>query len=210
MKWLEAPAPMKRGDKWTRKEIRCYLRWCNKPVNRTKILLSIMQNLSRRGYSYSMEQIEETWADMCLRLPLRLQGFDPRKGRSALDYLIAGCVQSAIDQQRVEHRRREIRRSMKPADLERFTAYVSGRDVEAEIVDRLTSQRLKQIIENDLASTDRHIVEAYYLEGKTLREIAQENEYTLTAAKMRLFRARRRLIQLWVDQEAQGVPRRAR
>ncbi len=210
MKWLEGPEPEKRGDEWTHREIRRYLRWCNKPVNRTKILLSIMQILSRKGYSCAIEQIEEIWADLCLRLPLRLQGFDPRKGRSALDYLITGCVQSAIDQRRVEHRRREIRRSMKPSDLERFTAFASGVDVESELVDRLTSQRLKQLVRDELAPADRRIVEAYYLDEKTLREIAQEVGCTPTAAKMRLFRARRRLIELWVGQEPQGIPRRVR
>ena len=211
MKQPRPPAPLKRGDEWSRSEIRRYLKWCNQPENRTNILLTIMQKLSWRGYRCSPEQIEEIWSDFCLQLRLRLQGYDPRKGRSAHDYLIAGCVQSAIDVDRVERRRRDIRRAMSPSDVARFSTLVRSRDVESDLVAHLDAQRLKRLIEDELSSTDQAVLKAYYLKEQTLKEIAREFEITRDAAKMRLYRARGRLIEILVKHEIfQEVPRSAR
>ncbi len=174
------------------------------------ILLLIEKKLWGRGYRCNPEQLEDLWADFCLRLSLRLQGYDPRWGRSALSYLIVGCVQSAIDRNRVDRRQGEIRRQMRPSDIERFSAYVEGRDVETELNRRLDAERVKRLMEEHLSSDDRDVLEAYYLEEKSLREIARDAKCTRHAAKMRLHRARRRL-KVLVDHEIlQESPRRAR
>ncbi len=210
MKQLNLPAPLKRGAEWSQGEIRRYLKCCSEPENSTVILLLIQREFARRGYFCSDDQRDEVWSDFCLKLPLRLQGYDPRKGRSVLKYVIVGCVQSAIDRNRVERKRREVIRGMQRTDLELLTT-TRGLDIESRLANQLDAQRLKQVMEDELSPSERRVLEAFYLEETTLREIARETGCTPGAAKMRLYRARQRLIQILIDKEIiQKVPRRAR
>jgi RNA polymerase sigma-70 factor (ECF subfamily) len=106
------------------------------------------------------------------------------------------AVTTCLDQWRAQQRRPELRR----ADLEEW---------ETETLDRMTVDHrgrrpgdllaTRELVEKFLArlkAEDRRVIVLFELEQRTIAEVCAETGWTFELAKMRLFRARRKLCRM--------------
>lgn len=179
---LVPPHADKLGAEWTRDDCITFIAWSHRPVHRLHVLSRLVAACRQAGIPLSNEEIEDLWSDFCMRLHLRIQGFDPSKG-ALLGYLIRGLVQSRKHTLR-RRQRREVEISEVGPGFE-----VDEGSQEQDLESKQLLSRLRHLLNDDYF----HVIYAHYYMGKSTPDIARALDVSESLVRMRLFRARMKL-----------------
>jgi RNA polymerase sigma factor (sigma-70 family) len=179
------------GRDWTAVDRLRVVVWLNRPASRDVLLRFAAFRLGQGYRTATFSDAEDVWSAFSVdRLGAVMRLFDPAEGtfvRFLFFTFGRECARTAL------RLRQRMARSTAEVEAVAIPARVDSPERAAERKE--TAHWLQTGIEA-LPASDREVIVQHYFENKELREIALALGVSVATAKVRLFRARRRLATL--------------
>lgn len=136
-------------------------------------------------------EAEDLVQEIFIRLSGEARSFDSKKG-SARTWIIQMIYRRALDRRAYLHRRQFY---CGTDATEHTNTVVGGRNIEEDIIDRLTVQQLKTAF-HELSERQRETLEMFFFEGLKLAEIAERTGEDVKNVRHHYYRGLERLRQV--------------
>lgn len=172
-------------------------------------ILTLFRRYNRLAFSIGCRilrdegEAEDLVQEIFLRLPTEANSFDNTKG-SARTWMVQMVYRRAFDRRSYLNRRHFYHGT---DILEYANALIGKRNLEEDIIERLTTQQLRAAFD-ELSEKQRETLELFFFEGLKLKEIAERSGEDITNIRHHYYRGLERLRQVAHEMIRNGKSKR--